>query len=216
MGLTCKRINSEVNAGVLVLAAMLSDLILFVFVLTGIEFVIPPPNYAHVHYLGFYFPYSHGLAATLVWSAVTFAVFYFVPGHHKKKLTAALAVAAAVFSHFILDAIVHLPEIPVGGPHSQMIGMGLWTKMPLALGVEGAIAVGGTYRYLQVAKLRRKAAITVVVIISLLFVLTVVGMTLPKTPPKPIPQAITSILMMAILAAVFGRLDKKMEGQKES
>ena len=102
VGLALKRAEPEVNLGLLFFAAMLLDVLLWVFVLLGIEQVHVPPNYEDLHYLLFTFPYSHGLAASLLWTALAFFLSKFILFHGKEWSTrGALIATAAVFSHFV-------------------------------------------------------------------------------------------------------------------
>ena len=73
LGLACKRAEPRVNVGVFVFAALLADFLLGLFAFAGMETAHVPDDYAHLHYLTFTFPYSHGLAALLVWSALAAA-----------------------------------------------------------------------------------------------------------------------------------------------
>jgi hypothetical protein len=148
MGLALKRAEPAMNAGWLVLAAFLCDLLLGVFAILGWERAVTPPDYASRHYLIYDFPYSHGLAACLGWSAgaATAAVWAW------RRRSAAVAVAVAVFSHFVLDATVHVRGLPVDGWGSYKIGLGLWNHMGLALALEALITAAGTLLYLRATR----------------------------------------------------------------
>ncbi|HZQ96206.1 MAG TPA: hypothetical protein VFA67_14425 [Candidatus Sulfotelmatobacter sp.] len=67
IALGASRAAPRVNAGWLVFAALLSDFLLGIFAWAGLEHAAVPDNYASSHYLLFSFPYSHGLAALLLW-----------------------------------------------------------------------------------------------------------------------------------------------------
>src|SRR5271165_6277606 len=139
VGLAFKRAVPSVSAGWLVAGALLLDFLLGLFVLAGFEQVYVPADFARRHYLTFSFPWSHGLLATLVWSALAAGVTAgLVRG--PARGWAALAVAAAVASHFLCDAVEHLPELPLLGPTSPQLGLGLWRWMPWALALEAALA----------------------------------------------------------------------------
>lgn len=140
VGLALKRVDRRLNAGWLVLAAYLLDLLLGVFVLVGIEQVHVPPDLPARHYLLYTFPWSHGLIASLGWSLA--AALVALAATRGRRL-AAFAIGAAVFSHFLLDAIVHVPELPVAGPSSPKLGLGLWNHLPAALALEAALVVVG-------------------------------------------------------------------------
>ncbi len=72
--LMLKRADSRINLGLLFFAVLLSDFLLGIFFFAGLETASVPSDFEHVHSLNFTFPYSHGLAASLVWSVVVFAL----------------------------------------------------------------------------------------------------------------------------------------------
>ncbi len=130
------RAGPRVNTGLLCLCAIAGDVLLGIFVLAGIEEVHIPPSFPARHYFEFTFPYSHGLAATLVWTAVAVLIVrYWLPW------PAAFIAGAAVLSHFVLDVIVHVPEIPVAGEDSRKLGLALWDRLSLALSIETALVL---------------------------------------------------------------------------
>jgi Mg/Co/Ni transporter MgtE len=99
-----KRTERRASLGVLFLAAMLLDLLLWVFVLVGVENVTIPPDWEELHYLAFVFPYSHGLLATVIWSALAGGLVWLVRRRRGARPSAAvpglvtiLLVAAAGF-----------------------------------------------------------------------------------------------------------------------
>lgn len=67
-GLILKRINPSVNLGLLFLATLFLDVILWVFILLGIESIRVPADFQQRHYLTFFFPYSHGLVFSILGS----------------------------------------------------------------------------------------------------------------------------------------------------
>jgi hypothetical protein len=130
------RAEPRLNAGVLFFCAILADVLLGVLILAGVEEVHVPPTFAIRHSFEFTFPYSHGLAATLVWTAAaTFAASRYL------SWRAAWIAGAAVFSHFVLDVLVHVPEIPVAGEESRKLGLALWDHLAVALTLEAAMVI---------------------------------------------------------------------------
>ena len=72
VGFMLKRATPRLNLGWLFLEALLPDFLLGVFYWLGIEHAIVPAQYINAHSVIFGFPYSHGLFAVLVWSALVF------------------------------------------------------------------------------------------------------------------------------------------------
>jgi len=146
VGLALKRWAPSCSAGVLVAGALLLDWLLGLFVLAGVEEVHVPADFAQAHFLTFTFPWSHGLLATLVWSALGAAVAA-VLLRGPARAWGALVVASAVASHFLCDVVEHVPELPLLGPTSTRVGLGLWRAMPWALALEVALAALGLWLY---------------------------------------------------------------------
>jgi hypothetical protein len=197
------RAERRVNVGVFILAAMALDAVLWILVLLGRESVIIPADYARTHLAVFRFPYSHGLVAGAAWSILAgAAVALFMPRLAGARWRLALLIAAAVFSHWLLDALVHAAELPLAGSGSSMVGLGLWRQMPLALGVEAAIAVAGLWVYLHGSGLSHGARVGLAALVLVLLAFTVVGMTVAPAPPSVLAMAASSLAPIAVVTAL--------------
>jgi len=144
------RFERRVNVGAFVIAALLLDLLLWIFVLLGLESVTISADFAATHHLEFIFPYSHGFLMSIAWSvlAAAAAVLWYPP-LKEARFRAAMLIAAAVFSHWVLDALVHVPELPLAGEGSLKVGLGLWRAMAVALVVESLFVAIGLFLFLQ-------------------------------------------------------------------
>jgi membrane-bound metal-dependent hydrolase YbcI (DUF457 family) len=150
------RSERRINVGAFVMAALLLDFVLWLFVLLGWESVVIPPDFAATHQPDFVFPFSHGLLASLVWSGLAGAAALVVCASLGRSMRrVATLVFAAVFSHWLLDAWVHAPELPIAGAGSARVGLGLWHNMPFALAVEALILIAGLALFLPGAALPR-------------------------------------------------------------
>src|SRR5579871_1880801 len=158
------RAERSVNIGVFIAAALLLDLALWLFVLLGWESVAIPADFASAHQVAYVFPYSHGLVASVGWSALAGVVGFAFYSRLQTRWRAAALIGLAVFSHWLLDALVHRPELPLLGSASHMVGFGLWNDMPLALAVETAIVGVGTWLFVSGARLTRGKSIALVVL----------------------------------------------------
>lgn len=181
---------------------MLLDLVLWIFVLTGIEAATTPSDYTSHHYLLFNFPYSHSLVAAILWSvagAVAWAVVNRA-GDVRQQLfsRAAVVVALTVFSHWLLDVLVHPPQLPItpGGPS---LGLDLWDDQPLALIVELLIAALGLLAFwLRSAGPRRWAVVAIVVLAG---AMTAAGALSPSPPPSIHLMAYVSLVVIGVVIA---------------
>jgi hypothetical protein len=215
-GLALKKAEPRVNLGVLFFAALFSDLLLGLFVLLGIEQVHTPANFADIHYLTFTFPYSHGLLASLLWSLLVFLIAYQLGRTNgRPQGRVGLVIALAVFSHFVLDWIVHVPELPLLGETSPKLGLGLWNQLGIALALETLLVIGGLALYFQAVKPRRRVTRYGLVLLMLLVtVATVAGQAFSTTPPPATGAALSWIIQPIILGGVAYWLDHKPNAAK--
>lgn len=71
-------------------------------------------------------PWSHGLLMAIVWSLLFTTIAYLV---FKNWKTSGM-IGLVTFSHWILDFIVHPPDLPLLFRNSPELGLGLWTSGP--------------------------------------------------------------------------------------
>ena len=204
------RAERRVSVGAFVMAALFLDAVLWVLILAGREAVAIPADFAATHQPEFVFPWSHGLAASLAWSVLAGAVAWALCARlGAGRLRAAALIAAAVLSHWVLDALVHRPELPLAGPASPRVGLGLWSRMPAALALEAAIALAGLWLFLPGARLARgrSAGLAVTGLVVLAF--TVAGMTIAPAPPSAAAMAASSLATILVLVAIVTWLGRE-------
>lgn len=93
-------------------------------------------------------PYSHGLFMTLIWSALAAAAAYLF----LRDRLAASILGLVVFSHWVLDFIVHPPDLPLFFDGSPLLGLGLWGSGPgliASILLEFALLAGGVVLYIR-------------------------------------------------------------------
>jgi len=199
------RAERRVNIGVFVAAGLLLDVILWLLVLLGWESVAIPADFARTHQAHFVFPYSHGLVGSVVWSAFAAAAAWaFYARLDSQRVRAAMLVAAAVFSHWLLDALVHRPELPILGSTSRAVGLGLWSSMPVALAVEAVITVLGLFLFIRGSGLPRKKSVVFAVLTLIVLAFTVAGMTLAPAPPSAFAMAASSLPTLILVCTLLG------------
>jgi hypothetical protein len=150
-----KRGAPSVPLWVLFVAVQLLDVIWAPLVLLGVEklSIVPGITASNPMFL-YYMPYTHSLVAAVLWSAGAFVVYRFLAGRERDR--EALVVAAAVFSHWILDFIVHRPDLPLYD-NTAKVGLGLWNYPAPAFCLEAAVLFGGMAFYLATRSSRRAA-----------------------------------------------------------
>lgn len=202
VALAIGRVERRVNVGVFVGASLLLDAALWVFVLLGWETVEIGEDFASTHQPHFVFPYSHGLAAAALWSALAAALGWAALSTPRGARARAVALlAAAVFSHWLLDALVHRPEMPLAGAGSPAVGLGLWRAMPVALLVESALVATGLALFVAGARWSRQRLWALVILMLVVLLLTIVGMTVAPPPPSARAMAGSSLATIAAVCA---------------
>ena len=140
-----KKAEPDIPLWLLFMAVQLLDVIWAPLVLLGMEKVRIVPGFTATNPLDLYYmPYTHSLVAALLWSAVAFMVSRAVWRAADQR--AAFVIAGAVFSHWVLDVIVHRPDLPLYD-NSAKVGLGLWNVPQVAFGLEVALLFGGMYFY---------------------------------------------------------------------
>jgi hypothetical protein len=131
------------------LATGFLDVLFGVFVLFGIERVTMTPHTSPGFSLDF-IDWSHSLVMAFVW-ALLYAISFWRLGR-----AVVLALAAAVFSHFLLDLPMHPPDLALW-PHSNVhVGIGLWRRFPTGWWwMELAFIASGCLYYLTRARARK-------------------------------------------------------------
>jgi hypothetical protein len=204
------RAERRVNLGLFFFAALLLDFALWLFVLLGWEAVTIPADFAATHQPEFVFPYSHGLLAAIGWSLVAgMATVLWYPHLRAAKVRAAFFVGIAVFSHWLLDALVHAPELPIAGESSAKVGLGLWRSIPAALAVEALITLAGLWLFVAGGHLSRARKVSLAALVLLTLAFTMAGMTVTPAPPSVAAMASSSLGTIVIVCALAGWLGKR-------
>jgi len=206
-GLILRPMAKRRSLGSLFLAAMLLDAVLWVLVLSGVESVHTPANFKTAVDFTYDFPWSHSLVAGIGWSVLAFLAAPVIAGRKTQRY--ALILAAAVFSHFVLDWIVHVVELPLAGRESMKFGLGLWrTSLPIAWGLEAAIAVACTWCFLRYVKVNRARRICLIIVMALVIAMTIAGQASHSAPPAPTVMAGSSLATIALLVLFAWWIDR--------
>jgi len=149
VGFGAKPAAPHVSLGSLFLAAQFIDLLWPMFLMLGVERVrilsepVQGPPLAFVYY-----PVSHSLLAVLVWAGL-FAVTYFAL---RRSRRGAWVLGALVVSHWLLDLIVHYPDLPLSPGNAPRVGFALWSHPMVELVLELVIFAVGVALYLRATR----------------------------------------------------------------
>ncbi len=174
VSLAAKRYNPRLSLASLFLAVQFLDVVFSVLVFVGVEKMRIIHGFTAFNPYDLYFmPYSHSLLGALAWSVV-FAIGFLVVARRDamaRRLAAAAVLAAAVFSHFLLDVPMHTRDLPLGpGAGSPKIGLGLWNHPVAAIAAELAVLVAGGLVYLRATRPRSPGAAVATVAFGLVLI----------------------------------------------
>src|SRR5262249_14771479 len=136
-----KAVEKRLPLWLLFIAVQFIDVLWGVFILLGIEKARIVHGFTASNDLDLYYmPYTHSLAGVLVWSAAAYVFCQMVPRFRGRRT--GLILGAAVFSHWVLDLIVHVPDLALYYSVGKM-GFGLWNYRVPAFVLEIALLFGG-------------------------------------------------------------------------
>lgn len=204
VALASKPLAPRVNVALPLAAAFWLDLVWPVLLVLGIERAeIAPGDTAFTPLHFTHYPWSHSLAAALVWSAL-----FGMACLRRYGRRAALLMGALVLSHWLLDAISHRPDLPLWPGGARLVGLGLWNSVPATLAVEGAMFAAGVWLYVRAAPARdRTGALAFWGLIALL-VAAYLGNVFGPPPPGMPAVAAAGLLGSAIILALAAWADR--------
>ena len=206
--LALKKFEKRASLGVLFLAVQLVDIVFFPLVLLGIERINIVENFTQsTHFELEFMPYTHSLAAFLVWSGLTYAFFRWVV---VKSHAVALVVALAVMSHWLLDVIVHTPDLPLWSDSSLKLGLGLWNNAVATFTLEAVLLLAALWLYLSSTTAMTKAGkYGMSIFVVFLILANVPNVFGPLQGDSKVVLAATALAAYLLFAAVAFWLDKK-------
>jgi hypothetical protein len=150
LGFAAKRAAPRVSLGLFFAAAQLADLLWPLFVALGVEQVSIEPGITRVTPLDFTsYPYSHSLLLLIVWGVV----LGFVHRKWTRAPGAFALLAGLVVSHWLLDFVMHRPDMPLY-PGSVKLGLGLWDSPMATVMVELPLFAAGVWIYARATRAR--------------------------------------------------------------
>lgn len=146
VALAAKPLAPRVSLGTLFVAAQFIDLLWPTFLLLDLERVRIDPSLPGLTPLVFiHYPITHSLLGTAVWAAVLGGVYLALMRHTR----GALVIGGLVVSHWVLDALVHRPDLLLWPGGTMVIGLALWERPVFAIVLELAFFIAGVWLYLH-------------------------------------------------------------------
>ena len=201
--------ENKIPLWVLFLAVQLIDIFWGIFVLLGLEKVRIIPGFTASNPLDLYYmPYTHSLIGVLCWSGLAFGAYGLL---RKSGRGPALLVALAVFSHWILDLVVHRPDLALFDD-TMKVGFGLWDYRLPAFVLEIGLLTGGVLLYLkrnaESPSVRKSGTIIFLAVMILIQAFNVFAGRPVSTDRAMAASAIFSYLALALVAFLLERKRK--------
>jgi len=119
----------------------------------------------------------------------------------ESRVKACLLIAAASFSHWVLDLIVHTPDLPLYD-NSAKVGFGLWRHIILSFPLELIVLVLGVWAYVRVTTFATLKARYVFWGFVVFLVAMQVYANFGPPPSSPESMAVIAVALYAVLAAL--------------
>ena len=167
--------RKSAGIGTLFIAAQLVDWAFFALLLGGFEKMRFTPGISAMNPMDLYsMPYTHSLLGTLVFAGL-FA--WLLWGIHRDRMVALIG-GAVVLSHWLLDLLVHVPDLTLWGQPPKL-GLGLWNYPAIAIPLELGITAAALWLYWD----RRRPGFSKVAMLGLtLLLLQVINWLAPTEP----------------------------------
>jgi hypothetical protein len=211
VALALKRAEPKLSLGTLFIAVQLADLLWGAFLLLGWERARIIPGYTPVTPLEFlYYPISHSLVAAILWGIAAAAVYYSWPTRDTARhWQAAVLVGVAVFSHYPLDVLVHVPDLPIAGQDSTKLGLGLWNNPTITMIAELLVFGAGLAIYVGFRTHRHPVRTPRLALVSLLLVGTYFASVYGPLPPNMTAVAVSDIVFLVVMATLAAWADRR-------
>jgi hypothetical protein len=204
LALAAKRLEPKVSLGTLFFATQVLDILWGAFLLLGWEHVRILPDDNPLLVLQFYdYPISHSLVAALGWGLAAAVLYYSWPTRDTTRhWQAAALVGAVAASHWLLDLVVHLPDLPILDAESPKFGFGLWRHVGVSVGLELVVLAAGFAVYVR-SRSRRHPVRRIRLAIVLLPVVAIYLVSLLSSEPPSVTAIGLSVFLVLPLVSLL-------------
>ncbi len=181
------------------------DVVWSLLVLLGVEKMRAVPGFTEANaYDLYYMPYTHGLPGAIVLSLVFGSIVAATIDRNRGRIFGWVVIAA--FSHWVLDLIVHTPDLPLYDD-SAKVGFGLWRHVALSFPLELIILVAGAALYARAATFADRRGRNIYWgYVALLAAVT--GGNFGPPPSSPANMGATALFFYALLAALAAGVER--------
>lgn len=196
VGFASKAGAPRASLGWLIAAPFLLDFLWPLFLLLGIEraSIEHGPN-AFLHFSFDSYPWSHSLAMAIAWALLYGALAHFF----SRSAAIGWVSALGVVSHWICDAIVHRPDLPLWPGSSVFVGMGLWNSVPATLAVELPMFAAGVWLYTRATRPKDAVGRWALAALVALMLVIYAGAAFGPPPPNMTAAAVVTLALLVVV-----------------
>ena len=181
VGLASKRAAPRTSLGWLMAAPMALDLLFPILLVAGIERASVVPNSDPFLRMSLdAIPWSHSLATSALWSVLGGGIYWLATRYQR----GAIVIALGIFSHWLLDAITHTPDMPLWPGSTTNIGLGLWRSPAVTIVIEMAMFLGAAWLYARTTRARDAVGRWAFIAFVVVWVVAYIASTLPGPLPS--------------------------------
>ncbi len=197
-----KAIEPKAPMWTLAAASQLIDIGWSTFIITGVEHARVDPALPGSALVLYDMPWTHSLPAVLAWSV---GAALLVKLLLRLPVWASVVVGLTVFSHWVLDLLVHRPDLEIW-PGGERVGFALWNYPVPEQALEmGLLAVCGAI-WVASRKSLGRFAWPAVAFIAFLVGLQIMAMVFPQAAGELPPQAGVTILAIYLVVVAVAAL----------
>lgn len=209
LSFAAKKAAPQVSLGILFIATQFVDILWPFLLIFNIEKVAIIPGYTKTNAFEFLlYPYTHSLLMNIVWGVMVGLIYWLV----KRDRQGAIVVGICVLSHWFLDLIVHVADLPLTPFSDYKLGFGLWNHVMIALFTEIAIFLIGTSVYAAITKAKNKIGKWGLwILVALLLIINLTNTFGPTPPDSIMTLFISSIIASVLIISLAYWVDKNRE-----
>ena len=213
--LAAKAIEPRAPLWTLIAGAQLVDIGWSVLVIAGVERGHIDPALPGSPLVLEHMPWTHSLPAVIVWSLAAIVLARLLL---RSSLRVAIVIGAVVFSHWLLDLLVHRPDLELW-PSGPKLGFALWDMEVLEQAVEiGLLGLGAMFWAGQRVRLGQSVW-PAAAFFGLLVAVQIIAMLMPKEAADTLtgfgPSALAVYIVLAGVAVFLdGRRASSPQGSE--
>lgn len=178
------------------------------FIFTGIEKATISHDVPGTPLNLFFMPYTHSLIGAIFWSGIAFILVRYLPILKNRNSKKAIIVSIAVFSHWILDLIVHTGDLPLW-LNEFKVGFGLYEHAFVSFLLEFILLILGFLLYIGMTTGKGMVGKLGVYVLFIFLVLLGINSVWGVAPPNAEIAAGFLLFSYIALSLIIAWLEKK-------